>query len=210
MMKPIRWLGLAAVLGTVAVCLAGCQNGGRAWQRQAMPAGDRQQVFQVAMETLEAHFEIAKSNIVRGTIETKPQVYDGPRSGTLADLRGAGGAWRRTVFVELERDGLTTVARVAVRLEREATEAAAVQSDTVRTGPSEELPPVPDRERPVASRPRDTVWVEVGYDAALARELLGAIASRVRRVQDTEGFPELDSVRKMADEMRRMDGRTEF
>jgi len=208
-MKPISWLLLAAVLGTVAVS-AGCQNGGRGWQRQTMSTGDRQQVFQAALEVLEEHFEIAKSNIVRGTIETKPQVYDGPPSGTLADLRGAGGAWRRTVFVEIERDGLTTAVSVAVRLEREATEAAVAQSETVRTGPSEELPPVPDRERPIAGRPRDTVWVEVGYDEALARELLGTIASRVRRIEEAEGFPELDSVRKMADEMRRMGSSPDF
>ncbi|MBL7140733.1 MAG: hypothetical protein ISS74_07470 [Planctomycetes bacterium] len=205
-MKPTQLLLLAAALAV----FAGCQNGGRAWQRQAMPVGDRPQVFQTALAVLEEHFEIADSNIVRGTMETKPQIFDGPRGGTLADLRGAGGAWRRTVFVEVDRDGLTVVAAVAVRLEREATDAAVAQSETVRTGPSEELPPLPDRERPIGGRARDVVWVEVGYDDALARELLGMITSRLRRLEDTEGFPELDSVRKMADEMRRMGGSPEF
>jgi len=208
-MKAMQLCLLAAVLAAGAAS-AGCQNGGRAWQRQAMPGGDRPQVFETALAVLEQHFEVADSNIVRGTIETKPQAFDGPRGGTLADLRGAGGAWRRTVFVEVDRDGLTVVAAVAVRLQREATDAAAAQSETVRTGPSEELPPLPDRARPIGTRARDTVWVEVGYDDALARELLGTIAERLRRLEDTEGFPELDSVRKMADEMRRMGGTPEF
>ncbi len=198
-MKRSMWLVLVVVLG------AGCQEATRGWERQPMPSHDRQRVFEAARTVLQEHFEIAEARVVRGTIETEPQIFERRRDGTLADLRGAGGQWRRTVFVGLDRDGLTVVARVAVLLEREATEAAVAMADQHRTAPEDERPTALDAERPHAGfRSPEPVWMEVGYEASLARELLSAIAERVRTLESEHAVPRGPSPGDVAEEVRRI------
>jgi len=198
-MKRSILLVLVAVLG------AGCQEATRGWERQAMPSHDRQRVFEAARAVFQEHFEIADANFVRGTIETEPQGFERRREGTLADLRGAGGQWRRTVFLGLGRDGLTVVARVAVLLEREATDAAVAMVDQHRTAPEDELPTAPDAERRHAGpRSPEPVWMEVGYEASLARELLSAIADRVRALEREQMMPTGQSPGDAAEEVRRI------
>ncbi|MFO8012894.1 MAG: hypothetical protein R6X20_06255 [Phycisphaerae bacterium] len=183
---------------------AGCQEATRTWQRQPMPSHDRQRVFQAAQEVLERSFRIAEANITRGTIETAPALFDRGGGGTLADLRGAGGRWRRTAFVDLERSGLTVVAKVAVLLEREATDAAVAVAAQHRTAPERELPVDRPGDPVLAERPKRAVWMEVGEDKSLARELLGAIAQRVREMERDEAVPMGQSPREAADEVRRL------
>jgi len=197
-----RTLFLFLLVSTVAG--AGCQEATRPWQRQPMPSHDRQRVFQAASEVLEKHFQVADANITRGTIETEPQIFDRGGGGTLTDLRGAGGRWRRRVFFEMARSGLTVVAKVAVLLEREATEAAVAVAEQHRTAPEDELPAVSHREHDPAERPTQPVWMEVGEDKALARELLGAIARRVGEMKHDETVPTGQSPRDAADEVRRL------
>lgn len=193
------------LLCLLVAAAAGCRGAAtRAWQRRAMPTHDRQAVFEAARGVFGKHFEIADANIVAGTIETKPQVFDRQRAGTLADVRGAGGRWRRTASFEMDRDGLTIIGRVAVRLEREATEAAVAMSETARPERADELPPsTPGNGRGV-SRPGEEVWVEVGYDDALARELLAAVAEEVRKAEGGEALPSGQSPKDAAEETRRI------
>jgi len=187
-----------------AVVAAGCQEATRTWQRQPMPSHDRQRVFQAAREVLEQHFQIADANIIRGTIETEPQVFDRGGGGTLADLRGAGGRWRRTVYFGMERSGLTVVGKVAVLLEREATAAAIAVAEQHRTAPEDELPIASDGDHSLGDRPKRPVWMEVGEDKSLARELLGTIAQRVREMERKEAVPMGQSPREAAEEVRRL------
>jgi len=198
-MKRCLLLVLAA-----AAAAPGCREAMRPWQRQPMPSHDRQRVFQAAREVLEQHFRIAGANVVRGTIETEPQVFDRKGGGTLADLRGAGGRWRRTVFFATDRSGLTVVGKVVVRLEREATEAALASAEQHRTAPEDELPAASHREAALGERPKEPVWMEVGEDEALARELLGTIAERVRRMEREESVPAGQSPSEAAEEVRRL------
>jgi len=178
----------------------------REWQRQPMPSHDRQRVFEAARAVLESHFKIADANFVRGTIETRPQVFERPRRGTLADLRGAGGRWRRIVSFRMEREGLTVVAEVAVRLQREATEAAVAMAEQHRTAPEDELPASPPGAGTAGSRGDQAVWMDVGWDAALARELLSAIAERVRGLERAAEVPTGgQSPAEAAEEVRRLD-----
>lgn len=196
-----RWLLLAGFLAVAA----GCEGtGSRAWQRSPMPTHDRQVVFDAAREVIAEHFEVAKANFVSGTIETRPQIFDGQRGGTLADVRGAGGRWRRTVSFEMGRDGLAVVAAVAVRLEREATEAAVAMSETAGPARADELPPSPRGGGNVRRRQADEVWVEVGSDDAMARELLSAIAERVGANERGGRMPEGQSPQDAAEEVRRI------
>jgi len=183
---------------------AGCQEATRAWQRQPMPSHDRQRVFQAARGVLEEHFQIADANVIRGTIETEPQVFDRGGGGTLADLRGAGGRWRRTVYFNMERSGLTVVGKVAVLLEREATAAAIAVAEQHRTGPEDELPAASHRDHSLGDRPKQPVWMEVGEEKSLARELLGTIAGRVREMERQEAVPMGQSPREAAEEVRRL------
>ena len=195
------------VLGLVMTA-AGCRAGAsRGWQRSPMPTHDRQHVFEAAREVLAEHFEVADVNFVRGTIETKPQVFERRRSGTLADVRGAGGRWRRTVLFEMGRDGLTVTAAVAVRLQREATEAAVAMTETARPARIDELPPSSHGNGRVGRRPVTDVWMDVGYDDALARELLSAIAERVGARERREAVPPGQSPREAAEETRRIGAR---
>ncbi len=197
-----RTLLLSLLLATAAA--AGCQEASRAWQRQPMPSHDRQRVFQAAQEVLERHFRIADANLIRGTIETEPALFDRGGGGALADFRGAGGRWRRTALFEMERAGLTVVGKVAVRLEREATDAAVAVAEQHRTAPEEELPAASHGEPMRGGRPGEAVWMDVGEDKALARELLGAIARRVREMERDEAVPVGQSPREAAEEVRRL------
>jgi len=192
------------MLVLVPVLAAGCQESMRDWERQPMPTRDRQCVFRAATQVLEKHFTIADSSIVRGTIETEPQVFDRRREGTLADVRGAGGQWRRTVFFETRQTGLDVVARVSVRLQREATDAAMAQADQHRTAPETEYPTARESDRDPMSRAKEGVWMETGHDPALARELLGAIHDRVELLEADVTVPVGQSPREAADEVRRI------
>ena len=191
---------LCALLAAVAGC-GGAAT--RAWQRSAMPTHDRQAIFDAAREVLAAHFEIADSSFASGTIETKPQVFERQRAGTLADVRGAGGRWRRTASFAMDYDGLTVIARVAVRLEREATAAAVAVSEAAgETG--DELPGPAARRATASARASEEVWMEVGYDDGLARELLAAIAERARQAAHGEELPKGQSPKDAAEETRRI------
>jgi len=188
----------------VPVVAAGCKEATRAGQRQPMHSDDRQRVCQAAREVLEEHFQIADANVIRGTIETEPQVFDRGGGGTLADLRGAGGQWRRTVYFGMERSGLTVVGKVAVLLEREATAAAIAVAEQHRTAPEDELPARSDRDHSLGDRPKQPVWMDVGEEKSLARELLGTIAQRVRAMEREEAVPMGQSPREAAEEVRRL------
>ena len=198
----------ALLVLVLAAAVAGCRGAAsRAWQRSPMPSHDRQTVFEAARAVLAEHFEVADANIVRGTIETRPQVFDRRRTGTLADVRGAGGRWRRTVSFEMDRHDLTVVAAVSVRLEREATEAAVAMSETARPDRVDELPPSTHGGVEVGRRTTDPVWMDVGYDDALARELLATVAERVRTRQRGDAIPEGQSPGEAAEETRRIGAR---
>ena len=192
------------LVGLLATVL-GCQTAAtRAWQSTDMPSHDRDRVFNAAKEVFESHFGAAEANWAKGTIETRPQIFDRARSGTLADIRGAGGQWRRTASFEMDREGLAVVARVAVRLEREATAAAAAAADTMRPERNDESArPMPPRIGPSRTR-SDEVWMEVGYDAAMARELLAEIAQRVGEAERGEAVPQGPSPKDEAEESRRI------
>jgi hypothetical protein len=169
-----------------------------------MSSHDRQAVFEAARDVLGEHFEIQKQSFAEGVIETKPQLFDRQRSGTLADLRGAGGRWRRTAAFSLDRDGLEMVARVSVRLEREGTDAAVLVSESARPERMDELPPsTPGDGRAHRAQPQP-VWTQVGYDEGLARELLAAMAERVRARESGQAMPQGQSPRDAADEARRI------
>jgi len=193
-----------ALMAGLLVVAAGCQGAAtRAWQQAALPTHDRQRAFDAALEVFERHFDVARSSYASGTIETRPQVFDKRREGTLADIRGAGGRWRRTASFEMDRDGLTIVGCVAVRLEREATTAAVAISESSGDR-ADELPRVGAQYTRPSTQASEQVWVEVGYDAQMARELLAAIADRVRVAERGEAVPEGQSPRDAAEETRRL------
>jgi hypothetical protein len=204
-MKPIRLIP-ALMLTAAALAAGGCGEAAtRAWQRADLPTHDWQLAFDAAQDVLKGHFDIAEANLTQGTVETKPQLVDRPRSGTLADIRGAGGRWRRTVSVELGRGGLAITASVAVRLERESTAAAIAIAES---GGYEQRPADVPRSQPLiaepGARPQTPVWVEVGYDAQLAREILSQIAERVQKAEKGEAPPMGQSPKEAADETRRI------
>ncbi|MCX5674726.1 MAG: hypothetical protein NTX87_06935 [Planctomycetota bacterium] len=193
-MRPILLLSVA--LMAVALLAGGCGEAAtRAWQRAELPTHDWPRAFDAARDVLKEHFEIADASMTAGTLETKPQVLDRARSGTLADLRGAGGRWRQTVSVELDRGGLAIGARVAVRLEREATAAAVAITESGANEP---------RVAESGARAQRPVWVEVGYDAPLAREILVQIADRVRKMEQGEMPSMGQSPKEALEETRRI------
>jgi hypothetical protein len=196
-----------AVLGLTMVTAVGCQSGAtRSWQAATMPTHDKQIVFDAARSVLKEHFEIAEENWTQGTIETKPQLFDRARTGTLADMRGAGGRWRHTVSVELERDGLDVILKVAVRNEREATAQAIAIAEA--GGYEPRVTDVP-RSQPMISEPGSAgnkqVWVEVGYDSSLAKEILSEISVRVSKAERGEAAPSApgESPKEISEETRR-------
>jgi len=50
----------------------------------------------------------------------------------------------------------------------------------------------------------DEVWVEAGYDAALARELLSEIAEKAGQAERSEAVPQGESPKEAAEETRRI------
>lgn len=195
-----RLLALVVLLAGAA----GCDRAAtRAWQSSEMPTHDAQRVFEAAREVLERNFEVAEASFAKGVIVTRPQAFERSRSGTLADVRGAGGKWRRTVSFELDRAGLAVVARVAVRLERESTAAAMAIADATTGERPDELPRVGPQYGRTAGRSSEEVWTEVGYDAALARELLAAIAEAVGKGERSEAMPAVPTAKDVDDETRR-------
>ena len=140
------------------------------WQAADLGTRDSVRAFEAAEAVLKQHFEVAESKWTSGTLSTRPQTFQRKREGTLADIRGAGGRWQRTVYFELENSGSTVVGRCAVQLEREATEAAIA---VARSGGYEPHAADVPSSRPFGDRPvrkrGDQVWVDVGYDAGLAR-----------------------------------------
>jgi hypothetical protein len=193
------------LIAALAAAAAGCNaRAVRPWQSAEMPTHDRQHVFNAAREVLAKHFQVAEANFAAGAIETRPQVFDRSKSGTLADWRGAGGRWRRTAYFEIDRAALEIRARVAVRLEREETAAAVAITEARSDARESELPRVGPRYNKPPSRPSDEVWVEVGYDAPLARELLSAIAQRAGQLEQGDRTPDGQSPKEAADEARRL------
>jgi len=198
-MKPLVFVASAMFLA------AGCENAAtRAWQRAPLGTHDRQLAFNAAQEVLGKHFEVARASFVQGTIETKPQVFDRKREGTLSDLRGAGGRWRRIVSFEIERESLEILGRVAVRLERENTAGAFAIAET--GGYEARAVDVP-RSQPLitesGARPGREVWVEVGYDTSLAREIVSEIASHVAQMEKGEAMPADQSPEAATEETRK-------
>jgi hypothetical protein len=194
------------LLIALAAMAGGCQAGlARPWQEADFPTHDRQHAFDAAKEAISKHFEIAEASWTRGVIETRPQVFDRKKTGTLADVRGAGGRWRRTVFFELEHSDLTIVGRVAVRLEREATDQAFASA---RSGGAGERPMEGPSSRPYGAQPgarqSEPVWVETGYDADLARELLAEIGQRITQQEKRESAPTGLTPQQEAEETRRL------
>ena len=191
-MKRLFWM-LA-----LAMAMAGCRAPMRGWQEADLPTHDRQVAFDAARDVLGRHFELAEASWARGEIETCPELFEGPRAGTLADVRGAGGRWRRTAVCEIGREGLAVIARVMVLLEREGTAAAAVLSDMGR----DEVPSsVPRIAEPGGASDRE-VWVEVGHDEELARQLLEEIRGCIREVEKREVLPHEPSGQDIIEESR--------
>lgn len=198
-MTPVKRLILVAILALTAV---GCETT-RPWQTRVLATGDRQRVFDLAKEFLSQHYEVADSNWGEGAIETKPQMFEGKKFGTLADLRGAGGRWRRTVYCEVEHEGTGMAVRVAVLQQRETSEAgAAVAFDT---GQPER--PSTSRQPPLAGqeydRPGRRVWTDAGYDAGLAREILGELAAKVEQTERRETTPQGQSANDIVEESKK-------
>jgi hypothetical protein len=201
-MKPIQLIPVLVIAGLLA---GGCgEMSSRAWQHAQLPTHDWQSAFDVSHEVLKKHFDIAEASVTKGTIVTKPAVFDRPRSGTLADIRGAGGRWRRTVSLELSRGGLVMDARVAVILEREGTNAAIAIAES--GGYGERSTDVPRSQPLISERGRGPapVWVEVGSDANLAREILAQISERLQKMERQEAPPAGQSPKEAAEETRKL------
>jgi hypothetical protein len=201
-MSPLKGI---PVLVVAALLAGGCgEMSSRAWQHAQLPTHDWQRAFDVSQEVLKEHFDIAEASLTKGTIVTRPQGFDQPRSGTLADIRGAGGRWRRTVSLELSRGGLAMDARVAVILEREGTSAAIAIAES--GGYEQRVADVPRSQPLISERGRGPapVWVEVGSDTALAREILAQISERLQKMERQEAPPAIQSPEEAAEETRKL------
>jgi hypothetical protein len=202
-MSPIQQAVLSAA---ILVLAGGCQmDATRPWQQTDLPTHDRQMAFDAAKTVLARHFEIADSSWTRGTIETRPRIFTRKATASLADIRGAGGRWRRTAFFEFDTDGSTVIALVAVRVEREGTAQAAV---IAQAGGDAEHPVEAPKGGPISRVPsasaREEVWTDMGYDAAAAKELLNEITAEIVRRQRREVTPTGLSPEKEAEEARRL------
>ena len=187
-----------------ALAAGGCQASLRGWESAALPTHDRQRAFEAVQEVLGRQFEIAEANWTRGTVETRPALFEGKPEGTLADLRGAGGRWRRAATCELGRDGLTIVARMVVRVQREATAAAVRAASSTADGRAAGSPMAITRTQATAARTEEDVWTDVGTDPAAARELLAQIAERVRHMEQEEALPEAQTPKQALEEGERV------
>jgi hypothetical protein len=202
-MKPTT---LAVTLAVLAAGAAGCDADAlRTWQQMDLPTHNRQLAFETAKDVIGKHFEIATASWVQGAIETKPQLFEGKKSGTLADYRGAGGRWRRVVSFELADNGFTMVGMADVRLQREATDQAVAAA---RTGGSEEGASGRPRSEPFGTaatrRSGEAVWVDAGRDDALAKELLGEIAEQAGQAAKRDAIPALSTPDKEFDDARNL------
>ena len=201
-MSPLK---LLTVLVVAAVVAGGCgESASRAWQHAQLPTHDWQTAFQVSQDVLKEHFEIAEASVTKGTIVTRPAVFERARSGTLADIRGAGGRWRRTVSLELSRGGLEVEARAAVILEREGTNAAIAIAESGGFG--DRANDVPRSQPLISERGRGPapVWTEVGNDPTLAREILAQITERLQKLEKQDAPPALPSPQEAAEETRKL------
>ena len=200
-MKTLATSVLAVVVAALA---AGCGSTSRGWEQASLATHDREKAFEAARKVLSRHFELAESNWTRGEIRTRAKVLDRQRTGTLADVRGAGGRWRGTASCEIAREGMDLIARVTVRLEREASAAAAVMADTGREDQGQDKPPsVPRMAEPGPGVERE-VWIETGYDRAMARDLLAEIAQEVQRLEGRDALPPDQSSQDIVEESRQM------
>ena len=205
----VKPLGLNLLM-VVAVAAGGCGAAARGWEESSLPTHDREKAFEAARKVLSQHFELAESNWARGEIRTRPQFLDRQRTGTLADVRGAGGRWRSTALCEIGRDGMTIIARVAVRMEREATAAAVAMAETGTDDRASDVPrSVPRIAEPGAKADRE-VWVEMGYDRPMARELLAQIAEEVQKSETREALPPDQSPDQILEESRRIGAEQDF
>jgi hypothetical protein len=201
-MSPLKYI---PVLVVAAIVAGGCQeSASRAWQHAQLPTHDWETAFQVCQDVLKEHFEIAEASVTKGTIVTKPSAFERARSGTLADIRGAGGRWRRTVSLELSRGGLEMDVRAAVILEREGTNAAIAIAES--GGYGDRANDVPRSQPLISERGRGPapVWVEVGNDQALAREILAKIAERLQKIEKQEAMPAIPGAREAFQETRKL------
>jgi hypothetical protein len=202
----MKRLLMVCALAGLAVACGGCgAETMRPWQQQPLPTHDAASAFAAAREVLSEHFKIASADFAKGAIETKPERVDKPRGTRLADIRGAGGRWRQTAYFELDREGLGVTGRVAVRLEREVTAEAVAGTDMmdsdVRTS---ELPRSGARYNKPPSKPADQVWMDVGYDAGVARELLSKIADLVAKGEKGEEMPGVPTSKDIPSEIHKM------
>ena len=194
---------LVATLIALLAAAGGCQTDAlRPWQQMDLPTHDRQLAFQAAKEVIGKHFEIASSSWTQGTIESRPQMFEGKKSGTLADFRGAGGGrWRRTVSFELTASTSDVVGIADVRLQREVTDQAMAAA---RTGGYEEGASGRPQSEPYAraetGRSGEQVWVDAGHDDALARELLSEIVETIARDAKREAPPAISTPRQDVEE----------
>ncbi|HUX02930.1 MAG TPA: hypothetical protein VMY35_18375 [Phycisphaerae bacterium] len=200
----VKVLPTSVLAVAVAALAAGCGSASRGWEQASLATHDREKAFEAARKVLGRHFGVAEANWVRGEIRSRPKVLDRERAGTLADVRGAGGRWRGTAVCEIDREGLVAVARVTVRLEREATAATAVMADTGREDQGQDKPPsVPRMAEPGPGTDRE-VWVETGYDRPMARDLLAEIVQEVQRLESRETLPPDQSPQDIVEESRQM------
>jgi hypothetical protein len=200
----VKTLGPSFLVVMLAVAAGGCGASARGWEQSDLPTHDREKAFEAARKVLSQHAELAESNWARGEIRTRPQLLDRQRTGTLADVRGAGGRWRSTVSCTIGRDGMTIIARVAVRMEREATAAAAAMAETGTDDRASDVPrSVPRIAEPGAPADRE-VWVEMGYDRPMARELLAQIAQEVEKSETREALPPDQSPDQILEESRQI------
>jgi hypothetical protein len=200
----MKALGSSFLAMVLAMAAGGCGASARGWEQSDLPTHDREKAFEAARKVFSTHFELADSNWARGEIRTKPKQLDRRRTGILADVRGAGGRWRETATCEIDRDGMTVVARVAVLTEREATAAAAAMAETGTDDRASDVPrSVPRITEPGAKSARE-VWVEVGYDRQMARELLAEIAQEVEKAESREALPPDQSPDQILEESRQI------
>jgi hypothetical protein len=202
MMKPLT---VCALVGLVLACVGCDASALRSWQSAPLPTHDAQLAFDSARDVLAKHFEVATLNWAQGAIETKPQPIEQPRNATMADYRGAKSRWRRTVYFETTRDGLSITGNVAVRLERESTAEATAMTGSMDTGSStSELPRTGAEYSRAPSKPPREVWTEVGYDASLAREILAEISTAVSKIEGAEPTLQAPTSQDIGNEMKNL------
>jgi hypothetical protein len=102
---------------------------------------------------------------------------------------------------------MAMAASVAVRLEREATAAAAMISETGGPEHAERASGATPGTSRAVQQPERLVWTDAGYDAGLAREILSEIAARVSEMEQGEALPEGPSGRDLVEEAQEIGSR---